>query len=296
MTRKRILNIVTAKKRDTMVPVTNGTLNPTNPSSTLPAILTPGKTPPTGTPAYTYCIPWIPTARQTASGSAPGAQLAKLTSGHPYMVGLSERITVSTTGPVPWQWRRICFTFKGPDLYGNFVDPLTDIEYRPQQYYRESFDNDVGEFRPLYDIASYGGEGAIPGRPRALEKLYRTLFLGASSQFDTNANAVDWINVMDAKTDSSRVKICYDKTVSISSGNEEGVQRQYKRYHAMNKNLQYDQLEIGGNYVFSDYSTSGKPGMGDYYVIDLFQARYASGADAGNLIFDPRATMYWHEK
>nr|WNA22194.1 MAG: capsid protein [Rhinopithecus-associated genomovirus 4] len=330
MTKRKVLNTTAIKKRDTILPQTNPTLDAALAGQILPAVLKPGRPIPNGTPAYTYCIPWIATARQTASGNAPAAQLAKMTTGKPYFVGLSEQVTISVTGPVPpaaqlakmttgkpyfvglseqvtisvtgpvpWQWRRVCFTFKGPTIVGKFTD--TDYspvaEYAPEKYFRQSFDNDVGEYRPLFDLASYRGDGVSKTTyPEALEKLYRYIFLGASAQFTDDPTAADWINVMDAKTDSTRVKICYDKTITIASGNEEGVQRNYRRYHPMNQYLQYDQVEIGGNYGFSDYSTSGKPGMGDYYVVDLFQARYGADGESGDLIFDPRATLYWHER
>jgi len=106
----------------------------------------------------------------------------------------------------------------------------------------------------------------------------------------------DYINVMTAKTDNSDVTIKYDKTVTIASGNQEGVQRNHKRYHPMNKTLVYETLEQGEQVNIDNMSTPGKPGMGDYYVVDFFQARYLSQADTGDLIFDPRSTLYWHEK
>jgi len=295
MTTKRILNVASIKKRDTMLPITNATLDPDELSSTLPMILLPGRPVPPRTPAYTYCIPWIPTARQVNTFVGPAQESAQLTSPTPYYVGLSEKITLTTTGASPWQWRRICFTLKGPILSGTFTS-ADDNEYEPEKFYRESYGNGVGEYRPMYDLASYYGGGTTSTIPRALQRLYATVFQGTSSQFSDNPERTDWINVIDAKTDSTRVKICYDKTVTISSGNDEGISRQYTRWHPMRKTLVYDNIESGSEKTFSNFSTDGKPGMGDYYVIDLFQNRYGADGGSGNLIFDPRATLYWHER
>lgn len=278
-----------------MAPVTNASMDPDNLGLILPALMVPGRPPPPNTPAYTYVIPWIPTARQPASGTSAAAQTALLTSDNPYYVGLSETVTISTTGNVPWQWRRVCFTFRGEQLVGDFV--VDQVEQSPGKYYVQTFDNAVGVRRPMFDLASYYGEGENPSStPQALQRLYGVLFQGSSSQFTSDAQNLDWINVMDAKTDKRRVTVAYDKTVTIASGNEGGTQRQYKRYHKMNKNLQYQNVESGQDLAFSLFSTAGKVGMGDYYVIDFFQPRYASQADDGNLIFDPRSTLYWHER
>jgi len=294
------MNMVSVKKRDTILPLTNATLDPDEVSAPRPATFLPGRPAPPGAPAYTYVVPWIPTCRQVASGNGPDAQSAKLTSGTPYYVGLSEHITISTTGAAPWQWRRICFTLKGPELVNSFRIPNVDSEevlYQPEGFYRQLYDNGVGAFRPLYDLASYYGVGPDQtSRPVALSALYSVLFQGTSNQFSDNSTQSDYINVIDAKTDKTRVTIKYDKTITIASGNDEGTQRQYKRYHPMKRTLVYENQEVGGNIVYSNYSTSGKPGMGDYYVIDMFQCRYLADGDAGALVFDPRSTLYWHER
>nr|DAD57370.1 MAG TPA: capsid protein [Genomoviridae sp.] len=189
---------------------------------------------------------------------------------------------------------------KGRELFQPFVienDLGVEVTYTAEDFYRNLFGNDVGVNRPLFDLASYyGNTPDTTKKPLALANLYAVLFEGTSIQFTDQNFRADWLNVIDAKTDASRVTIKYDKTVTIRSGNDEGTQRQYTRYHPMKKNLIYENQESGGDVVFSNYSTSGKPGMGDYYVVDFFQCRYGADADAGSLIFDPRSTLYWHER
>lgn len=303
MSKRRILDITTNKKRDVMLPVTNATLDPLLPSTPRPAVLSVGRPVPAGTPAYTYCIPWIATYRRP-SGDGNDASQALLTHGSPFYKGLSENVTVSVTGPTPWQWRRICFSLKGSQLQVPFTTTQgTDtIIHDPGVFFHNTYISDTGVFRPMYDIASYYGKNqttpATPGTtPASYFRLLNTLFRGVSAQqLPDNVTNVDYINVMTAKTDNTDVTIKYDKTVTIASGNEAGVQRNHKRYHPMNKTLVYNSFEQGNQTVYGPQSTDSKPGMGDYYVIDFFQARYLSQADEGDLVFDPRATLYWHEK
>lgn len=296
MSKRSILNTTSLKKRDLLLPVTNSTLDPQIPSQALPAILGSGRPTPPRTPAYTYCIPWIPTYRKPVLNASSAAYKSSLTTGTPYMKGLSENITISVTGGVPWQWRRICFTYKGNRLFQPFQSGSTS--YEPLKFFRNSYEDETAIFRPMYDLASYYGESGGPTttNPEALQQLYLFLFQGNPTQFTDSVTSTDWINVMTAKTDNSEVNIKYDKTVNLASGNDEGIQRNYRRYHPMEKNLIYDSFESGNDTGYFPYSTGSKPGMGDYYVVDFFQARYGSDADAGNLIFDPRATIYWHEK
>ena len=286
-----------------MLPVTNPTLDPTIASTARPAVLKVGRPVPTGTPAYTYCIPWLSTWRRPV-GVGNNASQSLLTSGSPFYKGLSENVTISVTGPTPWQWRRICFTLKGDEVLKEFATRQGDdtIIHSPEAFFHNQFTGDSGVFRPMYDIASYYGVNettpSTPGTtPASYFRLLNTLFRGISAQQDpANVTNIDYINVITAKTDNSDVTIKYDKTVTIASGNEAGVQRNHRRYHPMNKTLVYDSIEQGNQTVYAARSTESKPGMGDYYVVDFFQARYLSQADEGDLVFDPRATLYWHEK
>lgn len=303
MSKRRILDTTSTKKRDVMLPVTNLLLDPTLPSSARPVVLSVGRPVPSGTPAYTYCIPWMCTFRRPV-GVGNTASQSLLTTGSPFYKGLSENVTISVTGPTPWQWRRICFTAKGDALLKPFATQQggDTITHSPEDFFHNEYTNDSGVFRPMYDLASYYGVNdttpSEPGTtPASYFRLLNTLFRGISAQQDpTNVTNIDYINVITAKTDNTDVTIKYDKTVTIASGNEAGVQRNYRRYHAMNKTLVYDSLEQGNQTIYAARSTESKPGMGDYYVVDFFQARYLSQADEGDLVFDPRATLYWHEK
>jgi len=303
MSSRRILDTTSVKKRDVMLPVTNPTLDPTIPSTPRPAVLSVGRPVPAGTPAYTYCLPWMATYRRPV-GVGNDASQSLLTSGSPFYKGLSENVTVSITGATPWQWRRVCFTFKGTHLFNSFTTQQgTDtILHEPEAFFHNTYTADTGVFRPMYDLASYYGKNqtnpAVAGTtPASYFRLLNTIFRGVSAQQrPTDVTNVDYLNVMTAKTDTTEVNIKYDKTVTLASGNDAGVQRNHKRYHPMNKTVVYASLEEGNTTSYASRSTESKPGMGDYYVLDFFQARYLSQAEEGDLVFDPRATLYWHEK
>lgn len=218
-----------------------------------------------------YIFPWCATARDPsiASGGNRGTVTdnATRTAQTCFMRGLAENIEITTNDGLPWQWRRICFTFKGKDVFNAITGTGQSL----------SLETSNGYVRVVNTAYGSTAVGALQG----------LLFRGAAG--------VDWSNIMIAPTDNTNVSIKYDKTCTIASGNEEGVIRNYKRWHPMNKNLVYNDDEQGGTETFSGYSTAGKPGMGDYYVVDIFQPR-VSGTASSLLRFEPSATLYWHEK
>nr|UQS94347.1 MAG: putative capsid protein [Corcyphos virus 4] len=184
------------------------------------------------------------------------------------MVGLKEAIEIQVNNGMPWQWRRICFTMKGP------------IGINQSTSFSLALELSNGWVR----MANQVGDNTGSGDQYA---IYERLFRGQ--------NTSDWNDPMTAKVDQTRVTLKYDKTVNIASGNEQGAVRKYNRWHPMNKTLVYNDDELGGTEQPSAYSTSGKAGMGDYYVIDLFRARNGAGS-TDQLSFRPEATLYWHEK
>lgn len=236
-------------------------------SAAVPAIVVGGQSV-NGAAAFLWCA----TARDntTSNTNAPGNRFtdATRTSTTPYMIGLKEAIEIQVATGMPWQWRRICFTFKGP--LGLTYDAGTSI----------ATETSSGWVRVLNQISGDpgGGQQYI---------LFEKLFKGQ--------NTVDWNDVMTAKVDNTRVTLRYDSTCTLASGNEDGFIRKYNRWHPMRKTLVYDDDELAGGKNPRTFSTEGKPGMGDYYVLDLFRAR--NGATISDqLSFRPESTLYWHEK
>ncbi|ASB32514.1 putative coat protein [Bemisia-associated genomovirus AdO] len=216
MSNKRILNLTARKKRDTMQSFTNlSAAGGTATFAAQPAFLYGGRT---------YILPWIATARDLSSNvNAPNtiAQESARTATVCYMRGLKERIQIQTSSGIPWQWRRICFTVKGNDL---LIGVNGDGDRQPLKETTFGFMRNVVDWN---DKAS----AAIP--------LTEALFKGQRN--------TDWRSLLNAPVDTRRVTLKYDKTRIISSGNSNGVLRNFNLWHPMNKNLVYGDDE-GGNY------------------------------------------------
>jgi len=264
MTKKRILNATSRKKCDNMCSYTNVTA--ASPQAGTSYSLTAAVMPAT----QQYIFPWICTARNAdASTTARGTitDKATRTAQTCFMRGLSENVEIQTSDGLPWQWRRICFTLKGDRFTGV-------INSTSQALFTETSNGYVRTVNTIYGNSAVG-------------TLQGYLFRGAAG--------VDWSNNITAPVDTTNITLKYDRTITIASGNEDGMIRNYRMWHPMNKNLVYSDDEQGGGEVFSALSTEGKPGMGDYYVVDIFQPRNG-GTSSSLLRFEPTAKLYWHEK
>jgi len=269
MSKKRILNVTSEKKRDKMLTYTNSSAASQSGSTTYtqdPAILTGGSATP-----RTFI--WCATARDNTvnSGGRLGNKfdVATRTASSCYMVGLKEAISIQCGDGLPWQWRRICFTYKGQGNLRGYL-PVSAPGFYP------AVETGNGYVRVLNQL-----------NPSQLESLMQLVMQGAS--------AVDWNDHMTAKLDTERISVKYDKTITIASGNDEGVIRKYNRWHSMGHNLMYDDDEKNGSTEAISYSVESKVGMGDYWVIDIFKPRVGSTA-SNQLLFNCESTLYWHEK
>ncbi|QCX35062.1 capsid protein [Blackfly genomovirus 3] len=274
MTKTRILNVTSTKKRDTMLNWTNSTASSQVGGSTyssVPAIITGG-----ANAQNCASFLWCATARDATTSSAGGQSTKYSTSARSatacYMVGLAEKIEIQCNTGMPWQWRRICFTMKGL--------PLVPISTASGAVFSDFLETSNGYMRVM---------NQVNGNP-SLDPMY-TLF-GALFKGQVNS---DWQDPMIAPTDNSRLTVKYDKVITLSSGNEDGFIRSYKRWHPMSKTLVYNDDEIGGGMFTATKSALGKAGMGDFYVCDIFRARQGS-ASTDQLSVCPEATLYWHEK
>jgi len=266
MTRRRILNMTSRKKRDTMLTLTNITASAQQGSTTYvpqPAVITGGTnaSPP---------IVWCATARNNAyQGGALGGtfQAATRTATECYMRGLSENIEIQVSDGVPWQWRRICFTYKG---FNNAAPDIAGFSL----YYQSTIDSYV---RSMNMVPNNTYKDTIQG----------IIFKGVAN--------LDWNDPIIAPLDTEKITVKYDKTRMIASGNEDGCIRKYKLWHPMNRTLVYGDTEAGGTINQSYYSVQSKRGMGDYIVIDYFRPRQGTSS-TNQLSFSSNATLYWHEK
>lgn len=261
--RKALLNVTSRKKQDTMLPYTNTTASAPSGGTTFTnaaATLIGGNT---------YFFPWVVTARDNTIGANPATIFATATRTATtcYMRGLKERIQVQTSSGMPWQWRRICFTLKGDAIY-----KFNETAYKVWA-----------------DTSS--GIGRVVSNTGVTSNLAVAIF---DLVFKGTANN-DWTAVFNAKCDNTRITLKYDKTCYIRSGNASGVMRDYHRWHPMNENLVYDDDENGDSMLPNYFSTDGRAGMGDYYVLDIIAA--GTGSTSSDILtFNPQSTLYWHER
>lgn len=191
------------------------------------------------------------------------------------MRGLSEHIRIQTSSGIPWFHRRICFTMKGPGPFQAGAPSDSGI-----QPYSPFLDTSNGIERLWLNLS-------INNQPNTFNLQLQLLFKGAVSK--------DWDDLILAPVDTSRVSVKFDKTWTMQSGNTNGVVRERKLWHPMNKNLVYDDDESGDVEQGSYYSVDSKAGMGDYYVVDIIQP--GQGATSSDLLqITANSTLYWHEK
>lgn len=272
MSKKRILDITTVKKRDNMACYSNmGSAGPSTTFAIQPAYIRPNTS---SDPLQNHptVMLWNATARDLTNSAGNiniRAVESARTSTTPYMVGLRETVEIQASSGMPWQWRRICFTYKG--ILPGSTPTTTYVPYR---------ETSSGFVRVASQLSGDRNSGAT-------YDLFYLIFAGQ--------NASDWTDPMVAKLDHTRISVKYDKVRTLSCGNDDGSIRKYRHWHAMGKTLAYDDDENGENMITNYQSVDSKIGMGDYYVVDLFRSRFGA-ASTDSLLFNPAATLYWHEK
>lgn len=217
---------------------------------------------------------WVATARDnvTKTGGPIGNvnDPATRTSPRTYMVGLNERIEIFTNTGLPWQWRRVCFRARGIDLVTNPTGVSFPMWHEDSKGYR----------RGMYSLLSANATNVW-------SNIQTLLFKGTFN--------VDYLDFIQAPLDRDRLEIAYDKMYTVSSGNQTGKLKQYKMWHAMRKNLIYDDDETDGEQTVQTLSSRSRKSMGDFYVIDIFKP-LPGGTSTDTLTFVPQSTLYWHEK
>lgn len=267
MTAKRILNVCSRKKRDTMLTWSN--------TSSAGAQQTPYQNGAFVKGDTGGMFLWTATARDLTTG--PNQSTITLESARTattcYMRGLSEHLRIQTSSGVPWFHRRICFTSKGPNP---FLSTYAGDTGAPQPF----LENSNGMVRLMLN-------NNINNTPNYINQVQAVVFKGAQG--------VDWSDTITAPVDTRRISVKFDKTWTMQSGNTNGIVRERKLWHGMNKNLVYDDDEAGTSETSAYYSVESKPGMGDYYVLDYIVA--GTGASAADLLrIESTSTLYWHEK
>nr|QXN75616.1 MAG: capsid protein [Genomoviridae sp.] len=265
MSTRSVLNKTSQKKRDNMLAYTNTTFN--DPFSTTYILGGAQMRFPVGntTIPSEFIYVWNATGRpgENSTGQRGSKMDTSLrTSETIFARGLKEKITLETNNAAPWEWRRICFTSK--DDFGE-ADPDSSA------YFRRTSNGMVRLLRAQSEA----------------EYLNDELFEGERN--------VDWLSALNAPLSRKNFSIKYDKTRVLRSQNTAGNIFNFKMWHNMGHNIVYAGEQTGESMVDSAVSVSGRPGMGNYYVVDIFR-KHGINDDQSTLTFTPEATFYWHEK
>lgn len=271
MTKKRILDVTSRKKRNGMLTLSNTTATGTRSSIATQPLVALGN----ATTRTLFCM----TAQDLVSGAGgPDStitQEAARTATTTYSVGFSETLRMTSSTDIPWFHRRIVFASKS-DLFLNYSPADVPQDVSPYIH----FDGPQGQQRLMFNLGINASANTING-------IDEVVFKGASG--------VDWNDVIVAPLDTRRIDVMYDRTFTLRSGNSRGTTKERKFWHPVYKNVVYNDDESGITEPSSRFSVRDKRGAGDIYVYDLYQSTNF-GTNTDMLQVYGNSTYYWHEK
>ena len=275
MSKKRILNLTSTKKKNTMMQYANTSTG--NGSS-----VTIGPGPMLVNGSSQYVGVWTPTAMDLNNGTGnvanPVIDSSLRTSQTCFIRGCSENVRIETSSGVPWYWRRVVFCAKDPTW--SLFSP-NDTPTQTNNGTTDCVESSTNGWERLY-FNQY-----VNNASDTISRWQRLLFRGEQNR--------DWSDPITAAIDTSRVDLKSDKLVVIKSGNQFGTNRSAKYWYPANKNLVYNDDEAGLAEFSQAYSVNDKRGMGNMHVVDLFIP--GTGAGTADLLkLTSTSTLYWHEK
>lgn len=190
---------------------------------------------------------------------ANGARTAEST----YVRGIKEKIFVTINGGSPLRWRRIIYSTK------DRASGVTSGSYQAQ-------------------IA-----GGIRVRPMQVQNPASVTALGL--QIMTGNQGQDYLTLLSGKTDPHKVLVHHDSTRILNPENATGYAREHDFWTPINKTLIYDDNEFGEDETSSPWSTLGRLGLGNIFILDIFDIALTT-TPATTFQFIPATTYYWHEK
>lgn len=269
MSTRAVLNKTSRKKQDNMLSFSN-----TNGSGISQAVGA-GSLFVNGSTGYAMSV-FCPTARSLVTGGTTNQVVdpCDRTSTTCFMRGFKENVRVQTSTPLPWLWRRITFTSKGPTFFSAVNDAAPTNTVQPYS------DTSIGMSRKWFNLQ-------VNNSPNTVAAYNSVIFKGRVDY--------DWNDVITAKVDTTRITVKSDVTRRITTGNSSGHFSERKLWYPMNTNLVYDDDESGSSVTTNYVSTDAKAGMGDYFIVDYLVPGVGGGT--GDIInINSTATLYWHEK
>lgn len=274
MTKKRILNVTSRKKKNTMMQYAN-----TNTSNGTNVTIGPGPMLVNGSSQYWGVF--TPTAMDLTSGTEVQNSIVDSslrTSQTCFIRGFAENMRIETSTGLPWYWRRIVFTAKSA-IWTQFSP--NDTPSQTNSTSTSYVESSTNGWERLYF------NQFVNNAPDTISRMQREIFRGEQNR--------DWSDILTAPIDTARVDLKSDKLRVIKSGNQVGTNRSFKEFAVCNKNLTYDDDESGVVENTSPLSVRDKRGMGNLHVLDIFLPG-TGGATTDLLKLTGTSTLYWHEK
>lgn len=267
MTRRRVVNIASTKKRDTMVGA-NDSLGGRQFTVDLPNTFN--------------ALLWCATARPKAGRGVDSDMVRSADS--VYFRGVKEKLFIEGSTSDPWDWRRIVFSTKSVGW-----DPASIPLNR---YFTQ--DQDIAAVLP--ETGPNPNSAFLEGMTR----VSRTLFPLTVAQIEfltgqilKGVRNIDYASYMTASMDNTQFNVLSDRTRRIRSGNDSTTMKEFSVWHPMNKTINYRAVESGTLDLAGSFSTQSLHGMGDVYVLDFFRQPLAAPS---TLKVATTATAYWHER
>lgn len=275
MSKKRILNITSRKKKNTMMQYAN--TSTANGGGTV--TIGPGAMLVNG--ASQYFGVFTPTAMDLNSGADVQNSITDdslRTSQTCFIRGFAENMRVETSSGIPWYWRRIVFCAKNT-VWVTFS--ANDTPTQTNSNSTSTIESSTNGWERLY-FNQY-----INNAPDTISKMQEDLFRGVQNR--------DWSDPLTAPIDTARVDLKYDMLRTIKSGNQAGTNKPVKVFYPCNKNLVFNDDESGVVKVTQPLSVRDKRGMGNLHIVDIFIPGTGAGT-ADILKLTSTSTLYWHEK
>nr|QVW56585.1 MAG: capsid protein [Gemykolovirus] len=274
MSKKRILNVTSRKKKNTMMQYAN-TSNVTGASVPI------GPGPMLVNGANQYWGVFTPTAMDLTSGADVQNSIVDSslrTSQTCFIRGFAENIRIETSTGLPWYWRRIVFTAKSAPWFN--LSP-NDTPTQTNSGSTSSIESSTNGWERLYF------NQFVNNAPDTISRMQREIFRGEQNR--------DWSDILTASIDTARVDLMSDRITVIKSGNQVGTNRAFKKFYQCNKNLVYNDDESGVVETTNAISVQDKRGMGNLHILDIFLP--GTGGGTGDILkLTSTSTLYWHEK
>lgn len=272
-TKRAILNTTSRKKRDHMLQTykPSVTQSPTGVGS-----IAFGPSVSAATRWWAYG--WIASARDNGTTAGTFGSVydeSTRTASTCYIKGLKERVQLRCNNGHAFLWRRLVFAFTGQEIIRDQASAVFGTMWNR--------DDTHGYTRATTQLLPSIGSDAT----YAWNQMASIIFRGVAN--------VDWNNITTAPIDNTRIKVLHDQTIRVVPQTADGLTNIYHKWHPINKNLVYNDDEVGGGKIPGIVlSANNRQSCGDIYVVDMFDV---GSPEEGNVFdLDIESTFYWHEK